>query len=87
MEAGGVEPPSRDISGQASTCIVACLGFAPTSAKRQAFVFASSLLFHNPAANIQGCYPAARRPCETRRKKFSQDGPLLSSQTILVVAS
>ena len=27
MEAGGFEPPSRDASGQASTCVVALLFF------------------------------------------------------------
>lgn len=40
MEAGGVEPPSRDISGQASTCVVSPLRFAPTAADRQASVLA-----------------------------------------------
>ena len=44
MEAGGFEPPSRDISGQASTCIVVCLYLARASAKRQAPAFASPRL-------------------------------------------
>ena len=42
MEAGGFEPPSRDISGQASTCLVVYLYLARASVKRQALAFASS---------------------------------------------
>lgn len=29
MEAAGIEPASRDVSGQASTCVVESLNFAP----------------------------------------------------------
>ena len=36
MEAGGFEPPSRDASGQATTCLVAYLFFAFLNARRQA---------------------------------------------------
>ena len=36
MEAGGFEPPSRDASRQASTCLVALLQFALPTARRQA---------------------------------------------------
>jgi len=36
LEAGGFEPPSRDVSRQASTCLVAYLNFALLAAKRQA---------------------------------------------------
>jgi len=37
MEAGGFEPPSRDASKQASTCLVALLFSSPCQApKRQA---------------------------------------------------
>ena len=36
MEAGGFEPPSRDVLRQASTCLVALLFFALPNAKRQA---------------------------------------------------
>ena len=36
LEAGGFEPPSRDVSRQASTCLVALLFFALPNAKRQA---------------------------------------------------
>ena len=45
MEAGGVEPPSRDISGQASTCLVAYFKFTQAVAKRQAIAIAISELF------------------------------------------
>jgi len=36
MEAGGFEPPSRDASKQASTCLVVLSFFASPRAKRQA---------------------------------------------------
>ena len=42
MEAGGFEPPSRDILGQASTCLVVHLNFAQDNAKRQALSLAIS---------------------------------------------
>ena len=43
MEAGGFEPPSRDVSSQASTCLVALLKFASSIAKRQAIESAISV--------------------------------------------
>ena len=69
MEAGGVEPPSRDISGHASTCLVVYQRFAPQTAKRQAICFAISLSFAVAAANAQQPLSRYRRPRETRRKK------------------
>ena len=36
LEAGGFEPPSRDISDQTSTCVVAYLNLVSSPAKRQA---------------------------------------------------
>lgn len=42
MEAGGFEPPSRDASKQASTCLVVHLSFALLSAERRAINAASS---------------------------------------------
>ncbi len=36
MEAGGIEPPSRDGFGDASTCVVGRLGLGAESAGRQA---------------------------------------------------
>ena len=50
MEAGGFEPPSRDASRQASTCLVAFLIFALLIAKRQAFNSAISGLDLTPQA-------------------------------------
>lgn len=57
MEAGGFEPPSRDISGQASTCVVGHLRFARMAAERQAAIVATFAWFRRPAANTQGRYP------------------------------
>ncbi len=45
MEAGGFEPPSRYISGKASTCLVGYLNFALMYANRQADTVASPLSF------------------------------------------
>ena len=41
MEAGGVEPPSRDISSKASTYLVALLHLTAPKAEQQAKVLAS----------------------------------------------
>jgi hypothetical protein len=38
VEAGGIEPPSRDISMKASTCVVEGLFLASNNAYRQGFV-------------------------------------------------
>jgi len=57
MEAGGFEPPSRDISGQASTCIVARLRFAPRSAGRQAERIAILLDFAAPPQTFGAAIP------------------------------
>ena len=38
LEAGGIEPPSRDISMKASTCVVEGLFLASNNAYRQGFV-------------------------------------------------
>ena len=35
MEAGGIEPPSRDVSSKASTCVVVDLDFADPTGQRQ----------------------------------------------------
>ena len=45
MEAGGFEPPSRNVSKQASTCLVGHLYLALPNADQQAFSSASSLYF------------------------------------------
>ena len=58
MEAGGVEPPSRDISSMASTCVVNYLDLASTYANRQAYESASSLEFRSRVANNPLSYPA-----------------------------
>ena len=71
MEAGGFEPPSRDISGWASTCLVVYLKFARAAAKRQAYAFAISRLnspfaSRTPASAIPLCdapdRPAGKSP-------------------------
>jgi hypothetical protein len=45
MEAGGIEPPSRDVSERASTCIVGHLSFAADDSDRQDSSLASSTVF------------------------------------------
>ena len=45
MEAGGVEPPSRDVSERVSTCIVDLLSFAAEDSARQDSTLASPTIF------------------------------------------
>ncbi len=45
MEAGGIEPPSRDTSGQVSTCVVGLLFLDAGDAGRQAAPLSSSTGF------------------------------------------
>ena len=45
MEAGGIEPPSRDVSERASTCVVDHLRFASGNSDRQDSPSASSTVF------------------------------------------
>ena len=77
LEAGGFEPPSRDASKQASTCLFALSFFASPRAKRQALGSAISefvlsrrpeqplraACFHNTLTELTG--------------KVRQDGPLI----------
>ena len=58
MEAGGFEPPSRDISKQASTCLVTFLNFASLTAKQQAVKSASPIVSYQLGSNIQAGQPA-----------------------------
>jgi hypothetical protein len=45
VEAAGIEPASRDISTEASTCVVAEFGFAPPAPRRQGSVVTSQELY------------------------------------------
>ena len=53
VEAGGIEPPSRDISMTASTCVVDCLSLTRADAYRQGFRAGQ------PGANLISCVPGA----------------------------
>jgi hypothetical protein len=48
MEAGGIEPPSRDISMKASTCVADYLFLAASDAYRQGFASNQRGAFFNP---------------------------------------
>ncbi len=56
VEAGGFEPPSRDTSRKASTCVVDFLFLAFSDAKRQASESASSVQFHYNALSVHISY-------------------------------
>ncbi len=87
MEAGGFEPPSRDISGWASTCLVVYLKFARAAAKRQAYAFAISRL--NSPLRREHPHRLSRcvTPLTDLQEKVRRDGPLnLGSHLQLVVA-
>ena len=79
MEAGGFEPPSRDISSRASTCLVAYLKFARIHAKRQAYIFASSrlisLLRHEHPQGLSRYLTSATDSQEV----VCRDGPLYAA--------
>ena len=68
MEAGGIEPPSRDVSRQASTCLVAHLKFALSVAERQAPDAASLVKSRQTVPNNLFNQPAFWRPVSARRQ-------------------
>ena len=76
MEAGGFEPPSRDISDQASTCLVAFLKFAQKNAKRQAFIFAISQSFSHLRHENPQTLSRFLTPLIGPQENAYQDGPL-----------
>ena len=87
MEAGGFEPPSRDISGRASTCLVVNLKFARVYAKRQAYTFAISRL--NSPLRRENPHRLSRSlaPLTDPQERVRRDGPLnLGSHLQLCVA-
>ena len=87
MEAGGFEPPSRDISGQASTCLVAFLKFARDTAKRQALSLAISQsvspLRHEHPQRLARCLT----PYPNAQAKSGRTGRRLGSHSQLIVAN
>ncbi len=74
MEAGGFEPPSRNISGRASTCLVAFLSLDQAGAKRQAPAVTSSRLIsplrHEQPANAIPLFDALYGPA--RKKPYGR---------------
>jgi hypothetical protein len=54
MEAGGIEPPSRDISMKASTCVADCLVLTANDAYRQGFASSQRGAFFNPRRALRG---------------------------------
>ncbi len=87
MEAGGFEPPSRDISGQASTCLVVFLKFARDSAKRQALSVGISRsvspLRHEHPQRLARCLT----PFPDPQAKSGRMGRRLGSHLQLIVAN
>jgi hypothetical protein len=76
MEAGGFEPPSRDVSKQASTCLVVLLFFALSSAKQQAFDSAISEFNLALPARKTGSASLLAYAHIKPTGKVRQDGPL-----------
>jgi len=88
LEAGGFEPPSRDASRQASTCVVASLFFfALPSAMRPAPGLAISESSCRAGPNNQFSQPAILRPCPTRRRGQAGRAARLGSQAQLIVVA
>ena len=87
MEAGGFEPPSRNILGQASTCLVVYLIFAYDIAKRQALSLAISQsvspLRHEHPQRLARCLT----PYPDAQAKSGRAGRRLGSHSQLIVAN
>jgi len=77
MEAGGFEPPSRDISGQASTCVVGHLRFARAAADRQAAAFARFAMVSPPCRERFRAAIPLSTPSQNPREEVLQDGRLI----------
>ncbi len=77
MEAGGFEPPSRDVSRQASTCLVVLFTFfALLNAKRQALNLAISGFNLTLPARTTGSASLLVYALAGPTGKVRQDGPL-----------
>ena len=69
MEAGGFEPPSRDISSQTSTCVVALLGFRLNRRRTTGFgsrYFAKVSLLGRKHARKPVCYATSGAHSQTQ---------------------
>jgi len=87
MEAGGFEPPSRDVSRQASTCLVAFLCFASLSAKRQALNSAISEKSRRSRPEKPARPACWLTPLPNPQAKSGRTGCYLSSHAQLRVAN
>jgi len=77
MEAGGFEPPSRDASRQASTCLVAYLVFRLTQRQTTGSEFGYSGEFSPEPARTTDSASLLSDALTRPTGKVRQDGPLI----------
>jgi hypothetical protein len=76
MEAGGFEPPSRDVSRQASTCLVALFLFRLANRQTTGFRFSYFGKFSPEPAQTTGSASLLFDALAKLTGKVGQDGPL-----------
>ncbi len=85
MEAAGIEPASRDMSGRVSTCVVRCLISKPPPPTNRLRRFPAQLTPHNVPPSITRCQPAGCRPGPDSRRLRSDGLPYLGSHCQWVI--
>ena len=85
MEAGGVEPPSRDISSKASTYLVTLLHLAASKARQQAKIPPVCKFSSNSYQTLALAYPVVMTSEPSPPGEATVDGPLLLGSHSVVI--
>ena len=85
MEAAGIEPASRDMSGRVSTCVVRCLISKPPAPTNRLRQFPAQLTPRNVPPSDTRCQPAGCRPGPDSRRLRSDGLPYLGSHSQWVI--
>ncbi len=86
MEAAGIEPASRDMSGRVSTCVVRYLISKPPAPTNKLRRFPAQLTPHNVPPSNARCQPAGCRPGPDSRRLRSDGLPYLGSHCQWVIS-
>ena len=85
MEAAGIEPASRDMSGRVSTCVVRRLISKPQAPTNRLRRFPAQLTPHNVPPSNTRCQPTECRPGPDSRRLRSDGLPYLGSHCQWVI--
>ena len=85
MEAAGIEPASRDMSGRVSTCVVRCLISKPQAPTNRLRRSPAQLTPRNVPPSNARCQPAECRPGPDSRRLRSDGLPYLGSHSQWVI--